>query len=383
MKIISVFKRSLKEQLRSPWVFLLSILMAPVFVLAYYIFFGGSSTVYAVLVLNQDNGVIIDGTPLNHGEMVGEQMQELHYSDGQGMLRIVYVESETEGVRLLEENAAHTLIIIPPDFTERLQSSGYGTKIRFRGDLTNPMYLIGAIIASTEVDSYVTRVLALPEYLIWEEDPLGTTGNRTEFDLYVPALSILSVTMMIFQSAMTVTSEVEQGTVRRLRLTKMTSIDLLGGITLTQALVSILSVSFTFITAVFLGFNSGGPIWVAVIIGVLTSLSIMGTGLLIACFSKKVSDAFIYANFPLIFLMFFSGSIFPVPRYELFRFLGTPIHLFDFLPTTHAVLALNKVLTFGSSIYQVLPELTALTLLSVLYFAVGVFLFNRTHLSPE
>lgn len=383
MKILSVFKRSMKEQMRSPWVFLLSILMAPVFVLAYYIFFGGTSTVYAVLILNQDTGVNVAGSPLNHGIMVGERMQELQYSDGQGILRVVYVESESEGVRLLEENSAHTLIIIPPDFSETLQSSNYGSKIRFRGDLTNPMYLVSTILASTELDSYVTSVIDIPEYLIWEEAPIGSTGNRTEFDLYVPALSILSVTMMIFQSAMTVTAEVEQGTVRRLRLTKMTSFDLLGGITLTQGLVSIVSVSLTFVTAFLLGFNSGGPIWVAVLVGALTSLSIMGTGLIIACFSKKVSDAFIYANFPMIFLMFFSGSIFPVPRYELFRLMGTPVHLFDFLPTTHAVLALNKVLTFGSSLTQILPEIAALTILSILYFAIGVVLFNRTHLSPE
>ena len=54
--------------------------------------------------------------------------------------------------------------------------------------------------------------------------------------------------------------------------------------------------------------------------------------------------------------------------------------LYDILPTTHAVAALNKILTLGASLNDVFFELAALTLLSVLYFVIGVWMFTRFHL---
>jgi len=58
-------------------------------------------------------------------------------------------------------------------------------------------------------------------------------------------------------------------------------------------------------------------------------------------------------------------------------------YLFDFLPHSHAVIALNKVLSLGMGLGDVTFELAALVILSVLYFAIGVCLFNRMYLRPE
>jgi len=109
-------------------------------------------------------------------------------------------------------------------------------------------------------------------------------------------------------------------------------------------------------------------------------LAIVGVGLLIACFSRTVSEAFIFANFPLMLLMFFTGALFPIPPVPLFTLGGRTIGLFDVLPPTHAVVALNKVLTLGAGLGDVIYELSALLILSVMYFAVGIWLFKRTHL---
>jgi ABC-2 type transport system permease protein len=102
--------------------------------------------------------------------------------------------------------------------------------------------------------------------------------------------------------------------------------------------------------------------------------------MVVASFSRTVSQAFIVANFPMALMMFFSGSIFPLPRVTLFSLAGHPIGLYDFLPPTHAVVALNKILTLGSGLDEVAYELAALTILSVLYFAIGAWLFGRYHL---
>jgi ABC-type Fe3+/spermidine/putrescine transport system ATPase subunit len=129
-----------------------------------------------------------------------------------------------------------------------------------------------------------------------------------------------------------------------------------------------------------LGFRSQGPLWLAVVIGAVTSLSMIGAGLVIACFSRTATQAFLIANFPLALFMFFSGAMFPAPRMGLFTLAGRSIGLYDILPPTHAVSALNKVLTMGSGPAGVAYELSALLALSLLYFFTGVWLFKRIHL---
>jgi len=85
----------------------------------------------------------------------------------------------------------------------------------------------------------------------------------------------------------------------------------------------------------------------------------------------------------LALFMFFSGAVFPIPRVTLFTVGGRAIGLYDVLPPTHAVVALNKVLTLGAGLGDVIYELAALLILSAVYFAAGVWLFSRTHLRAD
>jgi len=64
----------------------------------------------------------------------------------------------------------------------------------------------------------------------------------------------------------------------------------------------------------------------------------------------------------------------------IFTIAGRTIGMFDFLPPTHAIIALNKVLTLGAGLKDVAYELILLLILSALYLAIGVFLFNKYRL---
>ena len=64
----------------------------------------------------------------------------------------------------------------------------------------------------------------------------------------------------------------------------------------------------------------------------------------------------------------------------LFTLGGREIGLYDILPPTHAVIALNKILTLDADLGQVAYELSALVILSAIYFFVGVWMFKRFHL---
>jgi ABC-2 type transport system permease protein len=179
---------------------------------------------------------------------------------------------------------------------------------------------------------------------------------------------------------MTVAREIETGALRRLQLTPMTSLDYLGGVTAALVLVGTAAFSLAFAFALLVGFRSQGSVLAPLLIGAVTYLSVIGLGMMVASFTRTVSQAFVVANFPMAMMMFFSGTIYPLPKIVLFTHGGRDIGLYDILPPTHAVAALNKILTLGAGLDQVTFELSALVSLSVLYLALGICLFNRFHL---
>ena len=344
MRLWNVFIKSVREQKRDLWVVALSLAFAPLFVFIYYLMTGGTGTTsYNVLVINQDVPVTLsdsDGTTFSAGNEVVESLRGIAYQNGSPLLRVTLIDDRADAEQKIRDRTAAALVIIPEDFSAQLSAFRSGdtsakTDLTFIGDLPYP---------------------------------------------YVPGLLVLAVVLMVFQAAMTPARDIESGAMRRLRLTPLTAFDYLGGTSLWLALVSIGAVFLTFATAVAFGFRSQGPLWLAVLVTAITSLSIIGIGLIVACFSKTVSQAFVIANFPLGFLMFLTGAAFPLPRFTLFTIAGRGFALPDLLPPTHAVVALNKILTLGAGFKDVAFELTALTLLSALYFGIGVWLFQRTQM---
>ncbi|MEI8114878.1 MAG: hypothetical protein WCI54_14675, partial [Bacteroidia bacterium] len=84
-------------------------------------------------------------------------------------------------------------------------------------------------------------------------------------------------------------------------------------------------------------------------------------------------------NFPLFILMFFTGSMMPLPRHEVFA--GFALN--DLLPPTHAVIAMNKIFTYGSSFKDISYEIIMISILTVVYFLIGIALFRKKHLKCE
>ena len=388
MRWISIFRKTMIESLRDPLGLSLTLIFSPLFVLLYWLFTAGGSTTYPVVVINQDRGAVQpDGQTFSAGAEVVRAIGEVTYSDGQPVLKILMARSQAEAEKLLRNRSAVAFVLIPEDFSSAILRVRQGdrsthARISFGGDLTNPYYTVGAIFATTAVDRYVQQTTGQKPLIEYIETPLGASAARTEFENYIPGLFIFAVIMMIFLASMTITREVEAGTFRRLQLTRMTSIEFMGGITCALTLIGLASALLTFLAAIALGFRSQGPLWLGVVIVLLTCISMIGTGLLIARFSRTVTQAFLLANFPLGIFMFFSGAAFPMPRVTLLTIAGQPIGLYDILPATHAVAALNKIFTLGAGLAELGYEICALTFLSLVYFLIGVWLFNR-HLKAQ
>jgi ABC-2 type transport system permease protein len=387
MRFLSVLRKCAREQKRDLWVLGLSLAFAPLFVFIYWMWTGGNATTsYAVMVLNQDTGTtLMDGTSYNAGEETIQAMKELTFQDGSPVLRVKEISSRSEGESRLKERKSAALVILPSDFSQVIvESRGENvfptTDVELVGDLTNPYYTVAAVMAYTALDVYTVEATAEYRPIGMIETALGDSAARTEFELYVPGLFVLAVIMMLFQASMMVAREIEGGKLQRLRISRLTAFELLSGISVWLVFVAILEVLITFGVAVALGFDSQGALGIAILLGVITSFSIIGVAMIVASFSKTVSQAFVIANFPFGFFMFLSGAAFPVPMGSMFNLWGRDFHLVDLLPPRHAVTALNKVFTLGAGLGEVSFELAALVVLSLLYFGIGVWLFRKMHL---
>ena len=377
MKVLKVFWKSLKEQVRDSVTLGLSLVIGPFFILLYWLMIPSGSTTYDVLIQNLDLG--------SKGQEVTVLLETLAYPSGDPLLKVTTVSSQARGEDQLRDRDAEVLLIIPEDFSSKLQAISQGdfqnpAQVTLVGDLTNFYYAIGAVMAGSVIDEFVQEQTGAIRPIQYNEIALGASAGRSEFDLYIPGILIVSVVMLVFIVSMTITYEVEAGTLRRLQMTSMKASDLLIGISLPTILWGIISLLLTLLVAIALGFTSQGSIWAALLIGGITAVAVVGMGLIVAAFSKSVSQAFIIANFPLIFFMFFSGAVYPIPRIILFQAGGINISIYDILPPTHAVVALNKILTLGSGLGDVLYEIISLLVLSLAYYLIGIWFFQRRHL---
>ena len=380
MKILKIFWKTLKEQARDSVTLGLSLIIGSFFVLLYWLMIPSGSTTYGVMVQNLDTGP--------RGKEAINLLETLAYPSGDPLLDVMLVDNQQKAENVLKDRDAEVLLIIPDNFSITLQAvvdekNPTPAQVTLVGDLTNPYYAVGAVMAGSVIDEYVQIQTGEIPPIQFSEIALGASAGRSEFDLYIPGILIVSVVMLVFIVSMTITHEVETGTLRRLQMTSMKASELLIGISLPTILLGIVSLLLTLIVAIALGFTSQGSIFAALLIGGITAIAVVGIGLIVAAFSKSVSQAFIIANFPLIFFMFFSGAVYPIPRIILFQAAGINISLYDVLPPTHAVMALNKILTLGSGLSDVLYELVSLLILSLLYYLIGIWLFHRRHLRLE
>jgi ABC-2 type transport system permease protein len=385
-RLLIICARYLRQILRDRLVLSLTLIFAPLFILLYYLITAGGSTSYGVVVVDLDEGGVgAGGQPLALGAQAAGSLRSVTYADGQPILRLLAAYSRNDAEQMLRQRTAAVYLIIPPDFTRTLLALQSGDRsqpvqITFGGDLTNPYYTVASVMAISALESYVQQVSGQLPLINYTEHTLGVSAARTEFEIYVPGILVFSIIMLIFLAAMTAARESETGTLRRLQLTGISAFEYLGGMSIALLLVGLVAEFLAFGAAILCGFHSAGPLWVAVLIGALTSLGVIGAGLVVAAFSRNVSQAFVIANFPLGLFMFFSGSIYPLPRIDLFTIGDQPVGLYDLLAPTHAVSALNKVFVLGSDFNEVTYELISLLLLSAGYFVIGVWLFQRRKL---
>jgi ABC-2 type transport system permease protein len=385
MKLWQICVKTFKEQIRSGWDIILAVSLAPLFIILYWVFLGsGAALPLDVVIVNNDR---VESIVQPCGEEVIQRLIGLQHTDGTPVLHVKILDDEAAAAQKLKDRQALAAVIFPRGYSREIWRVLYegGTMAAeqsaiIMGDKGHPYYAVAAVFIVSELENYVVDATGRPIPFNLQEEFIGDGAVRKDFDNYVPGLLVAAITMIIFSVSIAISREIESGTVRRLKLTRMTSFDLLGGVSLVYIFFSMISVLLSFGVAIALGYHYQGSLFLAVIISIIAAMAAIGAGLITACFSRTVGRAAVVTNIPLLLMLFFSGAIFPLPSPPLFSIGGRAIRLFDFVPTSHAVTALNKVLNMGAGLGGILYELVALLVLTILLFTAGIWLFRRLQL---
>lgn len=412
-KAFVIAKKTLKEVFRVRRTLTLGLVLPVVFMLIFGLAFGSESdtTMQELVVLDRDTGTSLEAGG-HHGARFVGILENLTYEKSDvRLLRVTRAASEADGLERVRSRDAAAFMVIPANFSDAIaaaqtrgpppSSGGSGlpplpgqpsappaasarpqATVVMHADPSYSASSFANAVVESALKAYVQKATGATEPVRIDGDPV-VSSELTTFDYIAPGLMIFSIINLAPQAAAALARETENRTLDRLRLTRMSAFDLLLGAGLAMLVVSAISVGLMFATARLMGFHDQGGLLPGVAVALVAATSVIGVGMIIAAFAKTQQDA---ANLGILVSVpasFLSGAFFPIPSVDVLRLGDRVIEIYDVLPTTHAIKALRRVLTYGESLSSVTFELAALTLLSVAFLAVGAVLYTRRRLVPE
>lgn len=384
MKILSIFRKSLKENIRDWKILILTLVFGPFFVLLYFFWFGSTSVNYHLIVANLDKGhVKIHGNIIATGNLLISKLNNFEITKDSHLVVNTMTDLE-KAKQMIKNHNADALIIFPNNLSSIITNNIAGKqnrKVAFKyyGNMTNQKYPIATSISYSVLQEYVSYFSGLNTPTSFSEEFLEKRDIRNDFDYSIPGLIVLSVIMILFTAAASIIKEVDKGTIKRLKISRISPFELIAGISIGQVMITILSMTLTIITALSLGFKPAGSMLDVSVIGLLACFSVLSISLIVASLIKSIFDLMTIGCFPWFILAFFSGGMFPLPQIELFRLFHHSFNIADILPTTHAVTAINKIMNFGMGLSDLYYEMAMIGVLTSLYLMIGMRLFEKRH----
>jgi len=385
MRWFEVFVKGLKEQVREYWILVMTVVMSPLFIAIYFLMAETEDPQYNVILVNLDRGIEYRGGQLNLGDSIISYSMVLSGLEEMEMLKFTVMRSRQEAIERLRSRRADALVVLPVDLSASVaapaDSVGLPSRIELVGDVTQMGYIVGAVWTEELINQFLLETAEIRMPFTWIETTLGFSGERTAFEIYLPGLLILSIIMIIFSASAALVRESEALTLERLRISRLTALEFLVGISLVQILVAIISLLLALLTAIGLGYTLiPGTLGFILLISILTALSMISFSLLVAAMCRSVKEVAILGTFPLFLLMFFTGAAFPIHGGYLFSIGEHQVMLNDILSPKFAVDALNKVLIRGMEMKETIPDIIALVVLTLLYFVTGTWAFKGRHM---
>ena len=196
------------------------------------------------------------------------------------------------------------------------------------------------------------------------------------FDFLTPGMVIFALLMLAVGVSGSLVSETDKGTLLRIKLSTMSSFELLSGFLIMWALVGVIQVVLLFGTGILLGFKWQGGLQGLIFAGCIASIAGIASvalGLVVASFARTEGQAGSFTTLITVPMAFVIGSFMQASS-EFFS---------KFLPWGQAVHCLRAILNAGAPIELILPNILWMITETVILFVIGVLLYSRLRLRPE
>lgn len=414
MKFMSIASKDLKELLRDRRA-LFFILLLPIFFMLIFSFafgtMGQDNQPNSIAVVNMDNGVTLpNGTTVNYGNNFTDTMKGLKYQDSDVNLFNITQTTEDNATNLVKQRNVDLELIIPPGFSQSILEmeqnvqSGSGaaatlnstnsasSKLIIRGDKGYSGFGTSLSILTGAVGSYEDGIIGAlggvepQSYIQTDIEGIPGTQSFTAFDYIAPGMMVFAILLLSTSVAAMLTKEVEGGTLRRLKLSEMTSFDYLFGGLLPWSLVAGAQIIILLVVAIMFGFHWQGGITsiiLAVIVGIIGGVASISLGMIIASFAKNPPQASQLGTLIAVPVSFLVGAFFQLPQVVIGTFMGQQVQIYSILPWYQVATALRTVLTNGGGWDSIVYNIGAAIVLTAILFVIGVYLFSKTRLKSE
>lgn len=204
------------------------------------------------------------------------------------------------------------------------------------------------------------------------EGPMGLPF----FDFLTPGMAVFALLMLSVGVAANLARESDKGTLTRIKLSTISSFELLLGFLVMWAIVGVIQVVLLFGTAIVFGFEwQGGVSGMLKAAGIasVAGLASVSFGLVVAAFARTEGQAGALTTLIAVPMAFLIGSFMQV---------GTQAFS-QFLPWGQAIHCLRAVLNAGAPVSLIAPNILWMILETATLFVIGVLLYSRNRLRAE
>jgi ABC-2 type transport system permease protein len=356
--------------------------------------------------------IVLNGSASAGEQFVDELLRTSSYEDGETRLfKVRTVSSLGEGEELVKDEEVAALIIIPANFTSAIMGTadaagvtevrahsipvedpmeGYAdARMDVRGVQGSIDYSFASSVTESLLRAYTETTSIKVRQVVGSALPggpapsggtlvqgafvsMGKTEEFVAFDYIAPGLLVFGLMMTTMQVTSSLSMEVDNRTLDRLRLTKMRALDMMGGETIRWMAVGLLQVLVLFAAVVLVGTHFAGTpghtLPYAILVGVVVMLASVALGLLIASFVDDPEQSSNLATLVVVPLSFLTGAFFDLQLPGI-----------EYLPWSQGSTAMRQLLIYDD-VGAAMGNVAVCLVGGIVLFAMGALAFHYKRL---
>ena len=368
-RVYALVVKELKRTTREPANLFMVIVFPLLLTIAFGASFGaigGGDSKYSVAVVNQDAG--------QSGSVLVSTLAHIN---------VLLIQNHTDlstAQTDLKQGKLKAVLIIPANFTDSIQSYKQSPSVPSKWHNTTLGLSIdeGSMIASAAIPPIIQQALSAVTQVLNKVDTPITIGSPTlvvaqrisQFAYMAPGLFGYAAVFLIMLVAQALTTEREQGILRRISVTPTTVGDIFAGHIVANLILGAIQVAMIFAASYTMGFRPlGGIAGMTIAFAAVLALTVtsVGLGLITAAFARN-SGAATGISFVFILPLMFLGTFVPAPEY-----------ISRLVPTWYVTDALTSIFIRGAPVTSptIISDLLTVVGVSTIIILVGVLAFRR------